>query len=91
MVKAYLRYEALGNVGVISSSGLTFDSSGEILFTGTLESVTAWHARKGLSVCSFLLVSSTAISTEGGRNERRSHRSHFESKQDSHRSWVNTR
>lgn len=52
MVKAYLRYEHSGAFGVISSGScnILFDAAGKQVFTGALESISAWSIRQGTQV-----------------------------------------
>jgi hypothetical protein len=48
MVKAYLRYEFSSAFGVITSSANpTYDASGKLLFTASLESISVWNAKQG--------------------------------------------
>ncbi|GLC41201.1 hypothetical protein PLESTB_001527400 [Pleodorina starrii] len=47
MVKAYLRYEFSSAFGVITSSANpTYDASGKLLFTSSLESISVWNAKQ---------------------------------------------
>lgn len=48
MVKAYLRYEPAGTVGVISSgAAILYSKDGLKVFTAALEAVKVWNARTG--------------------------------------------
>ncbi|EFJ52522.1 hypothetical protein VOLCADRAFT_79148 [Volvox carteri f. nagariensis] len=48
MVKAYLRYEFSAAFGVITSSANpTYDASGKLLFTASLENISVWNAKQG--------------------------------------------
>ncbi len=48
MVKAYLRYEFSGAFGVITSgANPCYDTSGRLLITSTLESVSVWNVKQG--------------------------------------------
>ncbi|GIL45803.1 hypothetical protein Vafri_2953 [Volvox africanus] len=48
MVKAYLRYEFSAAFGVITSAANpTYDASGKLLFTSSLESISVWNPKQG--------------------------------------------
>ncbi|GFR42436.1 hypothetical protein Agub_g3341 [Astrephomene gubernaculifera] len=48
MVKAYLRYEFSAAFGVITSAANpTYDATGKLLFTSSLESISVWNAKQG--------------------------------------------
>lgn len=52
MVKAYLRYEPAGAVGVITSgAAISYSLDGSHVFTAALEAVKVWNARTGDLVC----------------------------------------
>ncbi len=51
MVKAYLRYEAAGACGVITSNAnILYDDSGKYLYTPGLENVLLWNIKQGIQV-----------------------------------------
>lgn len=51
MVKAYLRYELSSSWGVIcSNSNVTYDRSGKLLITSSLENVSIWNPKQGVLV-----------------------------------------
>eukprot|EP00955_Chlamydomonas_euryale_P069092 360328-Chlamydomonas_euryale.AAC.17 len=48
MVKAYLRYDAAGTFGVVTSGcSPEFDATGKQLFTASLENVSVWNVKQG--------------------------------------------
>ena len=56
MVKAYLRYEAAGSYGVITSTANpVFDTDGKHLVTGALENILLWNIKQGTQVRVFHL------------------------------------
>ncbi len=51
MVKTYLRYEEESSFGGISAEGgVIFDSKGEHILSGFLETIYIWHLRQGVCV-----------------------------------------
>ncbi|GIL71861.1 hypothetical protein Vretimale_671 [Volvox reticuliferus] len=68
MVKAYLRYEFSAAFGVITSAANpTYDASGKLLFTSSLESISVWNPKQGTLVKQLSpVVASTSTATGAG-------------------------
>ena len=77
MVKAYLRYEAAGACGVITSNtnaNILYDDSGKYLYTPGLENVLLWNIKQGVQVRHAAAAPSGSLARAGGLSRMQSRR-----------------